>query len=78
MKANEVMRCVMAATHTSTSEIARVLNITPAATRQRFNGERSMSVDNFSEMLDICGYEVIAAPKGAKLPTDSFKIDSGR
>ncbi len=76
MTGREVLNTIMQASDLSQSELARQLNITPAALWDRINTKKTTNISTavLSEMLTLLGYNLVAVPEGTPLPEKSYIV----
>ena len=62
----------------SQNKIAAILGMSPQTFNTRMTRKSDIKTDFFAEILDVLGYELIAMPKGSRLPAGSVRIDAER
>lgn len=79
MRIQEAIRHLMKEQHVTLEAMGeRMGGITKTAVHGALNGrkQKSMSVDRAVCFLDKLGYEMVAVPKGSRLPNGSMAIEA--
>lgn len=75
MNGKEVFRTLQRASHWSQNKIAHEIGMTSQDLSQRMNVNVDLRADVLAELLSVIGYELIAVPKGTRLPNKSMRIE---
>lgn len=59
----------------SQNKLGRELGLTPQAMYSRMKGGTGFRVNFLVESLNLLGYDLVAVPKGSRLPNGSIKIE---
>ncbi len=75
MVAREVIRRLVGESGTwSQNRVGAVLGLTPQAMSNRMQ-RGSMAVGFVADVLGVLGYDLVAVPRGSRLPNGSVRID---
>lgn len=75
MKASELVRREVGESAWSLARLGREMGITPSSMQDRLRSERGLATSFAHRALDLLGWELVAVPKGTKLPPRSVRID---
>lgn len=78
MRASEFVRYAVKESGTwSLARLARATGVTPQAFNSAMNRDKDMKAGRLAELASHLGYELVAVPRGSRLPNGSVRIDGG-
>jgi len=72
---NDVVYGVLTITNTKIRDIADELGVKPDTIGRVLRDGRNVSIIRYADMLDVCGYKLVAMPKSCEVPQRAFKVD---
>ena len=73
MKINKLIRQILKDTNQKPATIANSEGISPQLVNYRLSRD-SMTVNSAVQMLNGCGYRLVAVPKGAPMPKNGYEV----
>lgn len=74
MNAQDVIRQILRGSAWSQNRLGMALGISPQGMGNAM-ARKDMRVGFFARALDLLGYDLVAVPKGSRLPNGSIRID---
>lgn len=77
MTSKELIKLLMNEKEISNVDMAKELEITPAALWDRLNPKKTdnMTISKLNSMLKILGYKVMVVPSDTELPENAYEIE---
>lgn len=74
MKINEVVKCIVKARQIKLSGVANSIGIQRQTVNYRLNHTDNMTVNSAVQLLEGCGYRLVAIPKENPMPRDAYEV----